>query len=73
MRRSRDIFPLPRLASASLRRFSSRRLQKRMAPVRKTLDIANAAIYALNEMHGTPTRACVAGHAAAPARVAEVL
>ena len=41
-----------------------------MAPVRKTFDIANAAIDALNEMHGTPTQAYVAGR---PARVAEVL
>ena len=71
MRQSRDIFPLPRLAIASVRRFTSRMLIKRMAPVHKTLDITNAAIDALNNMHGTPTRACVAGPAAAPVRVAE--
>ena len=56
-----------------MRRFTSRRLQKRMAPVRKTLDLTNACIDALHDLHGTPTRACVAGPAAAPARVAEVL
>ena len=44
-----------------------------MASVRKTLDLTNACIDALNDLHGTPTRACVAGPAAAPARVAEVL
>ena len=57
-----------------VRRFKSRRLQKRMAPLRKTLDLANAAIDALNDMHGTPTRACVAGPAAAhSAHVSEIL
>ena len=44
-----------------------------MASVRKTLDLTNACIDALNDLHGTPTRACVAGPAAAPTRVAEVL
>ena len=45
-----------------------------MAPLRKTLDLANAAIDALNDMHGTPTRACVAGPAAAhSAHVSEIL
>ena len=45
-----------------------------MAPLRKTLDLANAAIDALNDMHGTPTRACVAGPTAAQSdRVSEVL
>ena len=72
--RSREIFPLPRLSGASVCRFKSRRIQKRLASLRKTLGLANAAIDALNELHGTRTCRTVAGPADVKSqRVAEVL
>ena len=44
-------------------RFKSRRIQKCLASLRKTLGLANAAIDALNELHGTRTCRTVAGPA----------
>ena len=55
-------------------RFKSRRIQKRLASLRKTLGLANAAIDALNELHGARTCRTVAGPADVKSpRVAEIL
>ena len=65
---------MPRLSVASVCRFRSRRIQKRLASLRKTLGLANAAIDALNELHGTRTCRTVAGPADVKSpRVAEIL
>ena len=74
MKRSRDVFPLPRLSEAALCRFRSRRIQKRMSSVRKALGIANACIDALNELHVTRSCRTVTGPVGARCpRVTEIL